>query len=112
MSALLGVCLVAYVLALPLWATPLVIARRSKEIEPLARRLAIWFAALSPAVAAIGFLIGNAYCRRGSTAMGFSGSWWPQCNNTEAAWLIMLAPATFMGLAAWVFAFNRPDRRR
>jgi len=99
----------AYVLALPLWVPPVVIARRSKTIEPMPRTLATWFAALSPMLAAVGFTIGNTYCSRGSTATGFEGSWWPQCNNAEAAWLIMLAPATFIGFVAWILAISRPS---
>ena len=101
MQELIAASVVAYVIALPVWVPPVIMARRSKTIKALTRRLATWLAALSPAVAAIGFTIGNAYCSQGSTAVGFSGAWWPRCDNAGAAWVVMLAPATLTGLAAW-----------
>ena len=93
-----------YVIALPLWLPPVVMAWRSNAIEPLQRTAAVWLAALSPLVATITVKIGTDFCRRGSTAVGLSGAHWPQCDNVAAAWLLMLAPATFMGLTAWMLA--------
>ncbi len=100
--------LVAMVLAIPLWLPPVVIAVRSKQLSAGAQAGAIVLAVVSPLVAVRCFSIVSGYCSAGiGPPSGFGeGALWPNCPSAEAAWLAVLAPATLVGIAAWILALG------
>jgi hypothetical protein len=102
-----------YVVSAPLWLPPVVMVVRSDDIGHWQRVLVIALATLSPAAALVGAFLGNDYCTGeiGIGGQGFVGTLWPNCSNAHVAWLIMLAPATLLGLLAWVGAIIGRQRR-
>lgn len=103
-----------YVVSAALWLPPVVMVVRSNDPGHWQRVLVIALATLSPAVALMGVGLGNDYCTGeiGIGGQGFVGTLWPNCPNAYVAWVIMLAPATLLGLLAWVGAISGRQRSR
>jgi hypothetical protein len=98
-----------YVVALPLWVPPVVMVLRSDHIGHLLRACVIGLAIASPAIALVGVTLGWNYCEGPDPkiGMGFPGNGplWQNCPDAQITWLVILTPATVVGILAWIGAF-------